>query len=180
MQALQGSRWSGNAIEIEHRAQGLGPRLAAPDIEVPVQIKVLIAANARDRLLLAALQRQVSNPASVQDRQGSGIRIGIDVACRADRRLVSGKATEIACSIADVGDGKVTDCRESQIWHFSICTPQLLERALSLIRMVGTTIGEPPRSEVRAGRAGIGAELPQLCASVSAHLRRLSRRQKGW
>jgi hypothetical protein len=43
----------GNAIEVENRTQWLIPRLAAPDIEVPVQIKVLVAADAGNRLLLA-------------------------------------------------------------------------------------------------------------------------------
>ena len=43
-----------NAVEIEHRTHRFVPRLAAPDVEVPVQVKIFMAANARHRLRLAA------------------------------------------------------------------------------------------------------------------------------
>jgi len=44
----------GDMVEVEDRAQRLVPRLAAPDIEVPVEIEVFMAADAGDRLPLAA------------------------------------------------------------------------------------------------------------------------------
>ena len=44
----------GDAIEVENRAQWLAPSLAAPDVEVPVQIKVFVPTNAANRLRLAS------------------------------------------------------------------------------------------------------------------------------
>ena len=43
-----------NTIEVENRTQWLAPSLAAPDIEVLVDIKVLVATDARNGLSLAA------------------------------------------------------------------------------------------------------------------------------
>ena len=43
-----------NGVEVEHRAQRLVPCLTAPDVQVPVQIEVFVAADARDFLSLAA------------------------------------------------------------------------------------------------------------------------------
>ena len=43
-----------DAIEVEDRTHGFAPCLAAPDVKVPVHIKVLVAADARDRLRLTA------------------------------------------------------------------------------------------------------------------------------
>ena len=44
----------GDALQIENRTERLVPGLAAPDVEVPVEIEIFIAANARNRLPLAA------------------------------------------------------------------------------------------------------------------------------
>jgi hypothetical protein len=43
-----------DALQIEHRTQRLVPGLAAPDVEVPVEVKILIAADAGNHLPLAA------------------------------------------------------------------------------------------------------------------------------
>src|SRR5215472_16447979 len=72
---------------------------------------------------LTALKRQITNAAPVQDRQCAGECAGIDVARRARQRLVTGKAAEVACRVADVGDGKVADGRQDESRHFSDCTP---------------------------------------------------------
>jgi hypothetical protein len=49
-----------NAIEVEHRTQWLVPRLAAPDIQVPVQIEVFVAADARGPPGVRRAQRATS------------------------------------------------------------------------------------------------------------------------
>src|SRR6185312_13355986 len=41
-------------IQVEHRSHRLGPRLTAPDIEIPVDVEVFVAGDAGDALLLAA------------------------------------------------------------------------------------------------------------------------------
>lgn len=53
---------------------------------------------------LTSLERHVTNAAAVQDRQRSHQRIRIHVSSRADKRLVPGKTTKVAGSIADVRD----------------------------------------------------------------------------
>src|SRR5262245_47029127 len=40
-------------IEIKHRPQRLGPGFAAPDIQIPIQVKVLVAADTRYQLLFS-------------------------------------------------------------------------------------------------------------------------------
>ena len=43
-----------DAVEVEYRTHRFVPRLAAPDVEVPVQVKIFVAADARHRLRFAA------------------------------------------------------------------------------------------------------------------------------
>jgi hypothetical protein len=42
------------SVEVEDRAKRLCPGFAAPDSQIPIQIKVLVTSDARDQLLLAA------------------------------------------------------------------------------------------------------------------------------
>jgi len=44
----------GEIIKIKHRPQGLRPGFAAPDIQIPIQVKVFVAADARNQLLFSA------------------------------------------------------------------------------------------------------------------------------
>ena len=54
MQALAGFGLVRDAIEIEHRTHRLLPGFAAPDVEVPVEVEIFVAADAGNQLLLAA------------------------------------------------------------------------------------------------------------------------------
>jgi len=60
---------------------------------------------------LAALQRHVTDPAPMQDREGLGEGIRADVPRSAGQCLVSCKTAEFADGIAEVCDGDVTNGR---------------------------------------------------------------------
>ena len=108
-----------NAIEVEYRTQWLVPSLAAPDVEVPAQIEVLGAADARDGLGLSA--HVACDPgkrrAWVQHRKpgnrgdcdrGDRVAIAEDrkkgAECRFDQSPVKG--------ISAAGADKVAKCRQ--------------------------------------------------------------------
>jgi hypothetical protein len=99
-------------------------------------------------LIIAYCQKRNNVGTPVRRRQScvspkSRAHSDVDVARRTDKRLVSGKATEIACGTADVGDGEVADRRQDRGWHFFLNS----------------------RSQTRAGRLGNRAR----CAAPLQH-----------
>src|SRR5262249_48836505 len=44
----------GELVEVEDRSHGLCPGFATPDVQIPIEVKILVASDARNQLLLAA------------------------------------------------------------------------------------------------------------------------------
>ena len=66
---------------------------------------------------LAALQRQITDAALVQDWQRTGKRVRVEVLGRAGQCLVSGEAAKVARRIADIYDGNIADRWQLKIPH---------------------------------------------------------------